>query len=48
MMCEYNPISYINTLKELHVRISKKEEECRELREEFIGLSEKANGGSSA
>jgi hypothetical protein len=44
MYHEYNPISYLAKLRELHNRISIKEEECRELREEFINVTEHQNG----
>ena len=38
-MCEYNPNSYITKIKELHERLTQKEDECRKLREEFIEVS---------
>lgn len=42
-MCEYNPNSYIGKLKELNERITIKEKECQDLREQFIAVSETAN-----
>ncbi len=42
LVCEYNPNSYIGKLKELHNRLTQKENECKELREQFIAATESA------
>lgn len=42
-MCEYNPNSYLDKIKELHERLTQKEKECRELREQFIAAANTAN-----
>lgn len=31
IMCEYQPVSFLPIIKQIHDRISKKEEDCEEL-----------------
>jgi len=31
MMCEYQPVSFLPIIKQIHERITKKEEDCEEL-----------------